>query len=349
MKINEIIRSRRLGKHLTQEQVARYLGVTAPAVNKWEKGTTYPDITILPPLARLLDTDLNTLLSFQEELTNNEITLFLEELSRLAEVEGYEVAYVSALEKIRAYPTCYPLLFDVAVFLDGARMLYGNSSASEDQQTTIEALYQRTLDSSDDSLRKRAQGMLISKHMAKKDYEKAQCMIDQLPEETPVDKKQLQMNLDLSCNRLDEASKIAEEKLLSRVNELMGLLLTMMEIALKAERHKDAKALADISQKAAELFDLWDYHSYAAHFLLYTTSKDCEKSLAVLQAMLQSMTKKWTIDDSPLYRHVETKKSENNFGPNFRKSLLQAILEDDELQFLQETPGFQQLVKEYMV
>ena len=38
MKINEIIRQRRLALNLTQEQVAARLGVTAPAVNKWEKG-----------------------------------------------------------------------------------------------------------------------------------------------------------------------------------------------------------------------------------------------------------------------------------------------------------------------
>lgn len=40
MKIHEIIRERRLAKNLTQEQVANYLGVTAPAVNKWEKGVS---------------------------------------------------------------------------------------------------------------------------------------------------------------------------------------------------------------------------------------------------------------------------------------------------------------------
>ena len=70
MKINEIIRERRLKKGLTQAQVAKYLGVSAPAVNKWEKGTTYPDLVLLPALARLLDTDLNTpFLSFQEDLS----------------------------------------------------------------------------------------------------------------------------------------------------------------------------------------------------------------------------------------------------------------------------------------
>ena len=52
MKMNEIIRKRRKEMELTQEQVANYLGVTTPAVNKWERGNTYPDIMLLPALAK---------------------------------------------------------------------------------------------------------------------------------------------------------------------------------------------------------------------------------------------------------------------------------------------------------
>lgn len=37
MKIHEIIKEHRLALNFTQEQVAMYLGVTTPAVNKWEK------------------------------------------------------------------------------------------------------------------------------------------------------------------------------------------------------------------------------------------------------------------------------------------------------------------------
>lgn len=40
MKINEIIREIRLAEGFTQEQMASYLGVSAPAVNKWEKGVS---------------------------------------------------------------------------------------------------------------------------------------------------------------------------------------------------------------------------------------------------------------------------------------------------------------------
>ena len=69
MKINQIIREKRKELSLTQEQIADFLGVSTPAVNKWEKGSTYPDITLLPALARLLKIDLNTLMSFHDDLT----------------------------------------------------------------------------------------------------------------------------------------------------------------------------------------------------------------------------------------------------------------------------------------
>ena len=37
MKINDIIREKRLAKGHTQEQIANYLGVSTPTVNKWER------------------------------------------------------------------------------------------------------------------------------------------------------------------------------------------------------------------------------------------------------------------------------------------------------------------------
>jgi len=40
-------------KNLTQEQAAEYLGVNAHTVSRWERGTTLPDVTMLPELARL--------------------------------------------------------------------------------------------------------------------------------------------------------------------------------------------------------------------------------------------------------------------------------------------------------
>lgn len=40
MEIGEVIRKYRKEKNLTQEEMAGRLGVTAPAVNKWENGVS---------------------------------------------------------------------------------------------------------------------------------------------------------------------------------------------------------------------------------------------------------------------------------------------------------------------
>ena len=158
MKINEIIRERRLAKGFTQEQIANYLGVSAPAVNKWEKGTSYPDIILLPALARLLDTDLNTLLSFQDDLSEKEVALFMNEVSETMDKNGFEAGYLLATEKLKEYPTCDLLVSNLAMLLDGALMLHGSKNKSNEMyREKIESLYYRAAQSEDATIREQAQ------------------------------------------------------------------------------------------------------------------------------------------------------------------------------------------------
>lgn len=92
MEIGSVIREKRTAQGLTQEQVATALGVSAPAVSKWERGESFPEITLLPALARLLGTDLNGLLSFQQEMGREEIAAFLGRLVQAAESRDQAVA-----------------------------------------------------------------------------------------------------------------------------------------------------------------------------------------------------------------------------------------------------------------
>lgn len=89
MPIHTVIREKRKALEMTQEQVAERLGVSASAVNKWERGNTCPDIMLLPALARLLETDVNTLLCFKEELTDQEITRVCEEVVKEIKDSGF--------------------------------------------------------------------------------------------------------------------------------------------------------------------------------------------------------------------------------------------------------------------
>ncbi len=112
MEIGHIIRAKRRAKGLTQEQVAEALGVSAPAVSKWEGNLSFPDVTLLPRLARLLGTDLNGLMAFQEELSRQEV-------GGVPEPPGGppRTGLSLAREKVGEYPNCALLALNVALAL----------------------------------------------------------------------------------------------------------------------------------------------------------------------------------------------------------------------------------------
>ena len=91
MNLGNTIRTKRLQLKMTQEQVAVRLGVSAPAVHKWEHGTSYPDISLLPELARLLETDVNELLSFDEVISDQELAVITTEAMEIMKNGRYGV------------------------------------------------------------------------------------------------------------------------------------------------------------------------------------------------------------------------------------------------------------------
>lgn len=345
MKINEIIRQKRLRKGFTQEQVANYLGVSVPAVSKWETGVSYPDIVLLPALARLLDTDLNTLLSFQDNLSEKEVALFMNEVSEAVDKGGFEAGYSLAMAKIKEFPNCDLLIGNVAILLEGALMLSGKKVKKEYQEE-IESLHRLAARSSDVTIREQSQGILISKLIEREEYDQAQEILDTFSKESPVDRKQLQANLYIARGELEKAAQMTEEKLLSATNEIHACLMNLMEIAMKENRMEDAEEIADIDKQAAQLFDLWEYNSYVAHFQLYEATKNRMKSMKILVPMLKSLTKKWDINHSPLYRHIKKKEVDKAFGSKLQKAMIQSIRCDEETTYLTDSPEMKEFIKQ---
>lgn len=62
--IGTIICKKRKEIGLTQNQLAQSIGISFQAVSKWENGTAYPDIELLPKLAAQLNTTVDALLGY---------------------------------------------------------------------------------------------------------------------------------------------------------------------------------------------------------------------------------------------------------------------------------------------
>ena len=65
-KIGAFIAMNRKKKGYTQEQLAEKLGVTNKTISRWENGHYMPDLSLLEPLSKELDTTLNELLAGKE-------------------------------------------------------------------------------------------------------------------------------------------------------------------------------------------------------------------------------------------------------------------------------------------
>ena len=74
IKIGEIIKAKRKEQDLTQEELASRLGVSKAAVSKWENAECYPDITLLPQLAKTFNITIDELFSYKKEDNPIQIT-----------------------------------------------------------------------------------------------------------------------------------------------------------------------------------------------------------------------------------------------------------------------------------
>lgn len=81
------IKRLRLAKGMTQEQLAELLTISTAAVSKWEAKNTYPDITMLFPLAEIFGVTVDELLGYDEAKAKADVDKILAEYQRLY-VEG---------------------------------------------------------------------------------------------------------------------------------------------------------------------------------------------------------------------------------------------------------------------
>lgn len=72
IKIGKFIADTRSAKKLTQEELAKEIGVTDKAISKWENGRCLPDVSLFKPLCKTLGISLNELLNGEKDANNKE-------------------------------------------------------------------------------------------------------------------------------------------------------------------------------------------------------------------------------------------------------------------------------------
>lgn len=315
MQIGSVIRKYRKECGLTQEEMAKRLGVTTPAVNKWENGNTNPDIELLAPIARLLHISLDTLLSFQEKLTDMEIETLIRQMGDKLEKEGFEKTYEWAVQITKKYPNCNMLIWQIAVMLDAGRIT-GACGNPEQYDEQINAWYEMVLQDENEEIQYHAADSLFGFYLRKKEYVAAEKYLNYFSEHDPM-KKIFRARLYKEQGKTEEAYKTIEEVLLSQSQTLGVTFSFLLSMALKEKDFDYGRVLAE---------------------------KNVEGTFQVVRQLLENVESIGDFSGSKLYRHLQFKKNARWNADELRKKLLEGFRDETEFSYMKGYEPWEKLV-----
>ena len=252
--IGKVIQQKRKGVGLTQAQLADRLGVTAPAVNRWEKDLSFPDAALLAPLARCLKTDLNDLFSFYEALSPKERELIVDKAREMIINDHLDDALVHIETAIKENLSDGNLYKEMADMLLGMHTLKqpGNPKLFLEQ---IAEYYDRALE----LLPERKDDIsysLITVYGKLGNAEKAEEAWSRL-EYTKHDKKWAHAELLYLMKDYDRAVGETKELVLRQIFDLSRSLNFLHDALSLAGDQELAEVAVDADAKLQELFGLW--------------------------------------------------------------------------------------------
>lgn len=229
MKIGSNLAALRKSQGMTQEQLAEKLGISAPAISKWETDTSYPDITLLCPLARALNTNIDTLLQFEETLSDQEVSDKINAVIKTAFNEGFEEGEKMMMELVHIYPNCIALKFNAAVVWDSFQMFFPSvdESIRNRWKTRKKELLLEIRATGNSVYSQAATLQLAGIAIAEHHLDEAELLLRELPEHL-VDPTLSWANLYLKKDEPEEALKVTQKRLYSLICQVESCLALMM-------------------------------------------------------------------------------------------------------------------------
>lgn len=190
-------------------------------------------------------------------------------------------------------------------------------------------------------IRDAALTMCIAYHRNRKDFARAEELINTIPS-TRIDKEEQLASLYTQQEKWEDAQRLWERRVLQSVTELQTALIHLMEIAEKEGRPQDAQFCADTYQQVSSLLHVTQWIPYIAKFQLASLRQDRAACLSALRHILPVLKEPWAPQTCPLYRHMG-----NGDLTALAQSLYDRIIEDlehsEEFAFFRGSPEYEQL------
>lgn len=345
MEIGEVIRKYRKEKNFTQEEMADRLGVTAPAVNKWERGVSYPDITLLAPIARLLGVSLDTLLAFQKDISEEQINEMIKELDARLGSESYADVFKWAKERLEIYTNSETLALRLAQVLEARRIVDGMPREQQYEDFFLWC-YERALASGDERTKNGAAESLYYFYFRQEQYEKAEAYLQYFADGHP-EKQRMQAEIYSKTGKTEAAYKAYEELLFSGYNRMSLVLNSMYCLAMKEGNKQKAYLLLAKSCELAAALDMGEYRQNAPWIDWAVAEQDVDLTVDITARLLNSLGSLFDFIKSPLYEHMAFRQPATDYMETLKVGLLENFRSGEGWDFVKDDPRWQELLEQY--
>ncbi len=150
IQIGTRISERRKAIGITQEELANHLGVSKPAVSKWESGQSYPDILLLPELAAYFNISIDELVGYEPQMTKEEVRKLYRRLADAFTREPFDRVHAECGTYLKKYYSCYELQFQMGLLLLNHMSLAGHPEKTTEVTAQVLEIFKRVGRSSED-------------------------------------------------------------------------------------------------------------------------------------------------------------------------------------------------------
>lgn len=345
-RIGANIAALRKAKGLTQEQLASRLGISAPAVSKWETDSSYPDITLLCPLARALGTNVDTLLQFEETLSDQQVTerinAVLRETLKPDQPQSWQTAQAQLEDLLHRYPNCTPLKYNVVASYDALLMFFPTieEAVRQNWRQRQRALLEEVRASGNAAYWQSATLGLASDEIAYGDPEKGAALLKELPDHAG-DPTSVWALYHLKKDQPEEALKLTQKRLYQLVSQVQICLITMMNPRMIPAPQKLLK-LAKTYHTVAQTFGLSDT-SGGPEMEVWLRLEDFEKAAGCLANYVEALVGPAVFPDADLFSpglEYEKKEGQRASTREMRLLLLKNLKEEFADSPLRQQPLF---------
>ncbi len=342
MELNDKIKYYRKSRGMTQEELADRLHVSHAAISKWERGFAYPDIKLLPIMARVFHTDLNTLLSFHDVLNEKEIAALVQPLTQIEDVKR---AFDYAQDQLFAFPDCERLRLACADAL--------MSKLYDDKRKTVRYAYmeKQILDwyevvseSKEVAVSDEGKERLIRHYLRKEDFTRARELLTQISTNKVQNSDQGKLQLFLSQGEYKKAEVLCEELLFELVNQVILKIQQLMELRRRQNCLETADGLSEVIRQLCVMTGVWSYPHLLVSFETAIARQDRSVALDLLEQMLNCFDVP-VQEDRILFLHLKKMPFSDEFNRQCKSVLVRSI-QSDELAFLKEDPRYPALLQQ---